>query len=474
MGLLCIAPYAYFATTPEYKGIALMGQDAEEHYLARIQAAYEGDWRMGNIFMPDKSVPYLMPGLGEVVVAQFGRAFGMAAPAINIATKALFPAGIFLLIYGFAFSISRTRSTALLAATAGMLATALMSNPREILAFMHGLSIVDGITWARPINPSMTGLVLFGSLWMLYRLHNRKPSLAEIATLGSLIGLSLYLSVYTWSFLGVLLLIVFGSALHQKDILRSGRIFAIGVLALVYATPFFINFVQARAHPAYSEVSNNLGAMASHSPELGLWLVVLLVVPVFFWPARLAQSRQYFIFCGAALFIVLNQHVLTGFYLQPGHYHWYITKPLTGIVLALVGMEFLRRWTPLWANDALCALAIAVLFTHGAFAQKHFYNNHAPEARSAQAYAPLFEYLQHEPPAAVLASPTLSIYAAIYTPRDTPNHPYGIFYLSSSSDVENAFAIEDKKDISWKAPQAGLTLLTTINGRFAIYRLPQK
>lgn len=472
MGALCVAPYAYFAMTPEYQGIALMGQDAEEHYLARIQAAYKGDYGMGNIFMPDKDVPYLMPGLGEVAVAQLGRISGMAAPTINIVTKMLFPAGIFLLIYGFAFSVGRSRSAALLAATAGMLGTAIMSNPHELLALMRGQSIVDGITWARPINPSMTGLVLFGSLWILYRLRDRKPSTLEILALGSLIGLSLYLSVYTWSFLGVLLLMFFADALRQKDLPRSGRIFTAGALALAYAIPFFINFMQARAHPAYADISANLGVTTSHSPEIGLWLPVLLAIPVLLWPKRLASSRLFFVFCGASLLILLNQHVLTGFYLQPGHYHWYITKPLVGIVLALAGAEWLRLWIPQRAYAPICALAIAALFAHGVFAQKHFYANHAPEARDAQAYAPLFAYLRQEPRITVLASPLLSTYTAIYTSAYTPNHPYRIFYLPGSGDLGKTVAIDDRQDKTWKPAIGGLVLIETIGDRFDIYRLP--
>lgn len=472
IGALCAAPYVYFAATPEYKGIALMGQDAEEHYLARIQAAYEGDYAMGNIFMPNKSVPYLIPGLGEVIVAKLGQMLNIAAPVINTATKVLFPACIFLLIYGFTFSISRSRTSALLAAAAGMLGTAIMSNPSELLALLQGASTVDGITWARPINPSLSGCIMFAALWMLYSLRNRGAHPFEITVLGSLIGLSLYVSVYTWSFLGVLLFLTCIDALWKKEFDRGLHICMAGALALAYSVPFLLNILQARAHTDYVKVAESLDITVNHSIELGVLMLMFLAIPALLWPKRLEHSRLFFILCGVALFVVLNQHVLSGFYLQPGHYHWYITKPLLGILLALVAAEWLGRVSPRHFFVLLCTLAIAVLCVHGILAQRHFYQKHAPEAQEAQAYAPLFEYLNQEPHTTLIANPALSIYAAIYTTADTPNHPYRIFYLSGPDNLEQAVTVEDKKATSTNPTTGGLVPFATIEDRFVLYRRP--
>src|SRR4051812_45114212 len=82
VGVLCVAPYFYFAHTVEYRGIAMLGQDAEEHYLARIQEAYDGNPTMGNVFLPYKKTPYLTPGLGEDIVAGLGRILHLTAAEV--------------------------------------------------------------------------------------------------------------------------------------------------------------------------------------------------------------------------------------------------------------------------------------------------------------------------------------------------------------------------------------------------------
>lgn len=489
MGALMLAPYAYFTTTPNYRGVEMMGQDAEEHYLARIQEARDGYSSLGNTFLPYKETPYLSPGLGEYLVAALGSLLDITTTEVNLLSKFLFPFFVFLLIYAFSFSISRSRSSSLLASSAAMLGTVLMSDPQELLALLRGTSATAGITWSRPINPEVSGLFLFGSLWLLYHVYRtRTMNLLRIFGLGSLIGLSLYISVYTWSFLGVFLIALLGYAVYERDFQFAKRLFLSGCIALIYAIPFFINYLHAAANAGYATAAAAQGALASHTPSIGLWILVLILIPLLVWPKTLAASRAFFILAGTALFIALNQQVITGFYLQPGHYHWYITKPLVLFVLALIAMFWIRHYYSRRLALCLAVVGILILFTDGILAQKVFYIKNLPEAEAVQAYTPLFNYLNQNPPGAVYAGRLLSTYVPIYTQSDAPANPYAIFYLTPPGYLEKVATLVEListttlrelgitsviKDLSvdtWDAK--GLNKAATINDRFEIYTVP--
>ena len=94
VGLICIAPYAYFALQPQYQGVSMLGQDAEEHYVARIHELYDGHGTTGNVYLPFKNEPYLIPPLGEIIVGVFGIAFFLTAAQAAVAAKFLFLASI--------------------------------------------------------------------------------------------------------------------------------------------------------------------------------------------------------------------------------------------------------------------------------------------------------------------------------------------------------------------------------------------
>jgi hypothetical protein len=418
-----------------------MGQDAEEHYLARIQEAREGHLGLGGVFTPQKEIPYLSPGLGEIAMAGAAKLAGLRPADIALAAKLLLPALIFLTIYGFCLSVSRSRLTALLGATASMLGSAVMSNPHELLALMRGQSFVDGITWARPVNPQISGLMLFSGLWLLYRAYMQRENSSWLAVgaIGGIIGLSLYVSLYTWSFLGLLLFSIFVAEAVRKNYRAAGRLLFAGISGLLLSIPFFLNYFSAMHMPGYAAAAQFQGALASHAPALGAWLLILLVLP-WLLPKQERQARVFFALCGVVLAVALNQQIITGVYLQPGHYHWYITKPLAALLAALVAVPIMRRIAPAAIAGTACVIGIAVLMAHGVAAQAHFYVRHAPAAFLAQEYAPLLEHLRSSPEEAVYTNPALADYVAIYTDDDALNSTYaGLYFLPEGYLEERLF-----------------------------------
>lgn len=438
MGAMVVAPYAYFTREPSYAGVALWGEASEEYYVARVEEVYNGYPLLRNVYLPYKDVPYIVPALGEDLVAYSGEALRVSAAAINIVWKFFSPLLAFLLIYALAFSVSRSRGTGLLAGAAAMLGLDLLSYPAHLLPLLRGVGVGDGLFWARPVNPEISGTLLFGALLVLYQGYYRgdKPRWWHTLLLGLLIGAALYISVFIWVFLGALLTILFLVELWRRHRPEALGMLGAGLLALASAIPFISNYLHARAYPTYANVAMQQGIAPLHTPEVGVWIFVLLLLPLVWWPKSYARARTLFIAAAAALFIVLNQQVITGVYLQPAHFHSYITKPLVLVLLSLYVGYFCTRIPSRLLRIEVFAVPVIVLLLFGIMSQVHFYELHAPDSRAAQAYAPLLAYLDARPEETVFnncesAYPCLlSEYISMYTADNAPGSKYAALSLA--------------------------------------------
>lgn len=492
MGMVCIAPYAYFALQPEYQGVMMMGQDAEEHYVARIHELYDGFGSTGNTYLPYKNEPYLIPPLGEITVGVFGIAFFLTAAQATVAAKLLFPALAFVCLYAIGYVFTHRRSASLVGATLAMLGNDFMSYPRNLLPLLHGVSAQDGIYWARPVNPEVSGMVLFLALAILAHVLQKKTMYRwELFALTFLFGLSIYISPYTWSFMGILLLLILSWTLWQKNYPLTKQVFAVGSLGALIGIPFAVNYLQATHAPGYAFAALHQGVLPSHQPVVGVWVVLLILLPLLWTPKQVRPARLLFVLSGAGLLVLLNQQIITGVYLQPGHYHWYVTKPLVGLMLGLWSIGFLERLGYQRVLRAFVVVGIVFLFYGAALAQVSFYHKHAPSALAAQAYAPVLNYLRTEGHQVVYANEDIATYVPVHTNSDAPTNEYANMYLAPVGYFDElslvqknptqataqqlyklgfTLVIVDTKNDQWRIPN--IPLHTTIAGHFAVYRVP--
>jgi hypothetical protein len=184
------------------------------------------------------------------------------------------------------------------------------------------------------------------------------------------------------------------------------------------------------------------GIITSHAPVFGFWLFVLLLVPLFFWPKATPHSRVLFVLSSVSLLLLVNQQVITGFYLQPAHFHWYVTKPLVGLMLGVWIVYLAERFIPLvWIRRAGYTALVAVLLLQAALAQKHFYSLHSPEATAAQSYAPLLAYFKTNPQT-VFADQSISTYLSIYTSSNAPNNVSSGLYIAPPQYLSQELFLE--------------------------------
>lgn len=443
VGLVCVAPQIYFAvSTPNYAGIALIGSDGEGHYAARINQVYAGHPSLGNTFLPNKDQPYLQPSLGEIIVAGIGKVSGMSASQVNTFSKFLFPLLVALLLYSFAYVLFSSRIIGLFAALCALFGDNLISGISPWLGLLHGTSAAtDFLPYVRPINPEVSGLFFFAVLYIFYRAFAVRglPRLWESFAIGALTGVSLYMTPYTFTFLGLFLGLSFLWFWRRRAYQNMLHLAYAGIAAFVVLIPFLLNYKALVAHPDYADTAMRYGLILTHSPALGIWILLMLGLSLFLWPKQYKDARIFFSISALTLLVLTNQQILTGHALQLSHYHWYITKPLVGIMLgmyAVVIAQYVFRNELL--RNSVYVLAALILLYNAALVQIYSYKAHYADAAAAQTYAPTLAYLNTIPTEQTAwANKSLSVYIPLYTKHNAPNNDYASSYL-----IGNDFLVE--------------------------------
>ncbi|MBX4192466.1 GtrA family protein [Candidatus Parcubacteria bacterium] len=424
--LLVLAPNIQLWMEPEYQGIEMMTLDAENHYFARVHQVYEGDLAIQDTFLPTKIVPYATPPLGEIIIAFFGKIFGLDAARASVVSKPFSIAAIVLLIYAFAYSLSRSKKAALIATAFPVFGYSLIAfSPQPFIdLFTNHSTAGPFIFFSRLVNTSISSLFLFGALLLMYRSLFEKLNLSwrSMCGLGVLIGASLYISPYTFSFLGALLFLIFVLYIGKREYYIARQAALAGVLALLLTVPFIVNTLALHAMPEYVHLTHFIGLVPRREFVLGLLVPLMAILAAFFWPRQYVKSGGTFLLlASAALALALNQQLLTGTYLHPGHYHWYITKPLAALMAGLFAGYFIERFVLRRFVGSAVLLILVVLFYNSFGFVTPAYTQVYAAALVDQRYGPLIEYLQTQPVAVVWASPEASDYIPVYTADGAPN-----------------------------------------------------
>lgn len=446
IGLFCILPWIFFALSPEYAGVALVGPKDEEHYVARIEQVYAGHPTLSNVFLSQKDQPYFQPALGENVVAGLGKISGVSAPQITVASKFLFPFLAALLVYAFVYALFGSTPVALIAVLCFFFADNLTSGTSSWFRLFHGESPGGFLPFTRPVNPEISALFLFGALYILYRgfLERAVARTWEIIAAGLLIGGSLYISPYGFMFLVLFCVIWFIGRLWQRDYASALPMVYVGSITFLTIIPFLLNYRLLIADPNYADTAARFGLFATHAPIIGLWSVLLIICPLLFWPKEYAQAKWFFFISGISVLLLINQQVITGHIVQQNHYHLYITKPLADIMLSMYAVWVValiaRRGT---IRTVLYICAALFLFYNGALIQYQSYTSAYPATVASQRYAPTLSYLEHLPTEeTVWADRTLSLYIPMYTKHSVPNNYYASSYLTSNHSMVQRVLLE--------------------------------
>lgn len=434
VGVVSIAPHIFFLFDDSYAGIQMFGADAEDHYVSRIREVYDGNPSLGNVFLPDKKQPYLTPGLGEIIVAYFGKALFMNAVKINVFSKFIFPAIIFLLIYFFAYRLFFSKTISILSSAAAFFGYNLFSEPNSILGlFSFATSQSEFLVYTRPINPEVSSIFLFASLYLLLGIICGRISLWRIILLGTLSGLSVYISIYPWSFLLLSLGLYFLYFIYKREFDGAKHIIYAIIINIATTAPFWLNFISLKSNEFYLDTAIRQGLTNSHTAVWSSWLFILFAILIFFWPEAYRKAKIFLLISVASLIAATNQNIITGVYIQPSHYHWYITKPFVAIIITALFVYLIYKFIKnKIVAKVILLFAAAVLFYNGALIQINSYARHLPSTIEKQHYAPVIKYLNDnfQTTQTVWANVGISELIPMYTKHNSPNNTYAGLYLS--------------------------------------------
>ena len=342
-GLIIAFPQLYFRSDDSYQGVDMPLTGAEHFYWGRIQEVRDGHTSLGNVWFAEyKDRPYIQPPLGEIITALPGKVFGLGISDTIVLSRIIFPSLIFLSVYGFVYLLIKKKYVALIAPLGLLLADNVFSRPFILNLLKGDIVPYQSLGYARPVIPQISSLLFFSSLLFLWLFLTRERKIFGIIS-GILLGTSFYVFFYTWSliyaFMGILGLIF----LFKKNWIDLKKIFLVAAVSLLVAIPYGLNTLQSMQYPEYFEATKRMGLIESHKPTQALLIPAVLLVFLIIFPR--AWKKRY-LFCLALLaspLIALNQQIVTGKVLINDHYHWYYSKPLALIFMAIIFLYLLEK-----------------------------------------------------------------------------------------------------------------------------------
>ena len=427
IGVIIAFPQVYFQITQKdsYKGIALGGTSDENIFLVRIQEVRDGHYLIANSSWAEgKDLPYLPPPLSENIISFIGQIFRLNLINTITFSRFVFPIIVFLLIYALLYQLSKRKSIALVASTTVLLSINL-ANPMAIWNLLiYKKTYTDFMLFSRLVSP--VNLIFFFGFLLLFWLYLQKKNRIYGISSGIILGLSFYSYPYTWTFLFAFLGCLALIYLYKKEWIKIKNIALTVSVALLVSIPYFLNLWQAMHHPLYLEIASRFGLIKTHSPQVGVLVLILLSIFLLFF-SREWKDRYYFCL-GLVLtpFIVLNQQVITGIIMIPDHYHWYYHSPLAIIIVIIIIFElfdkkinrlFLKKMS--WLS--LVILILFINFYNAWMIQTSFYQHREPIAIKDQRYGPVFEWLRNntQKDQVIMGDETTSCLISIYTPLNT-------------------------------------------------------
>ena len=379
VGATSIAPHllAQNALGTDYQGFPLLFQSNEDYYLARVQEIIDGHWLVSSsyIFEYKNNLTLVFP-IGEFLYAFPALLLGVSAVHVLMATKFIFPALLFLLIYVLLYNLSKqTRGDKINAIFGGLLITigTYFANYKETWSILTGQSSDLFLSiWTRPVNPITGALFLFIFLILLWKSIGSDKWYWPVAA-GIVLGL-MPGYIFSWMVaLAVLSAYVVLLLVRKRLEIIKKLFFVVLSSALVGMPIWYLWFSSLFVAEDSQYVASRFGLMLTHYPILNK---VVLVQTVFFlalflfeWQRKKKNSEKFeeWWWFAAALvlgnWLVYNQQIITGRVVWVPHLTQYTTPTAFLTFVLVLGNYFKTRTPKLWSAVIAAACCVIALFS---------------------------------------------------------------------------------------------------------------
>ncbi len=439
-----LLPHALQRFDAEYpfRGIEIMGTDAENYYAARVRDVADGFPSLGNAYYADlKDTPSVQPPLPELVVSTIGRILSIDPVSAFVLCKGLFAFLLTIAMVGAFASMTSMPWISLASVSVLLFANALLNAPWDLFAILRGELSPGFLRFARPINPQWPVFLFFTTLWILSSwMQERRTWKVAIAAFTTL--LMLYSYVYAWTYMGVIAFLLLLYFFFRFDRQRQRDLLFYFFILFLGGLPYLFHIFGTMLHPWYAESAMRQGLVPSRHLVLGAWVLLFLPLSI--------VTRRYFTKSWPLLpvlaiggLIALNQQIITGSALVSHHYHWYFIQPAASIVLLISVFVWIRKFLQprVFASLLFAVGLFSVIF--GFFQQWDIYQVQRQQWGELQKTSDLFSFLrQHTKPGIVVAGASegfIDDYVPIYTSADVYATLYANLFLVSRERAQDGF-----------------------------------
>ncbi len=421
VGAIYAGPNIYHAFSPGYQGIIMADSGDADFYLTVINKSYDSPGPVGDPFQyeyRDNHNPFQF-FLIEFLLGRIGKIFNLSIDVLWTLCLFVFPAVLTVIIYSLAYSLTKRRSSAFVVAAAMLLGTELVhpngiSNMLQTFLFQGGFR--EFLMYSRPVNPQVSALFFFLSLWALFNLLRNPVSKKAMFFAGLSVGVLAYVYPYYWAFAAALLgvMVLYTLVMRNWQLLKG--LCGAGVVTLLSMLPFLImNFAifvngsgsgLTQAIPTHRVIVEKVILL-----PLAIYALIFLwarykggVGRLGVWTSAFAQKYLFVLLLLLAGVVVSNHQVITGRMFYQQHFHFFTNIPLFVLAMTLLGMEILALFPKLLRTLAACCFVlVCAWFAVGV--QVSSYRGHSEESTRFQKLAPIFAFVRAQYPATpVIAS----------------------------------------------------------------------
>lgn len=441
-------PAVWFHFSSSYQGVDMLKSNTEEHYVSQIQEVFDGYHWLGNDNYADlKNQPYLFPVLGPNLIWIVGKIFFLKAIPTVMLVRFLSSFFLAFILYRFVLYLTGNKVAAVVSMPFVMLAYGLV-DPSNIISFFHtGVLPSEKVFlhYSRPINPEISSLFFFGYLLVFWRYLHEEKSSRWVGILSILLlGLSFYVYLFIWTFLYVFNGISAFYYVYKRDWKKVKKIILVSGIAFLISVFYWFNYWHTKQSLWYAETATRFGFVKHRTPSFSRLIFGCLVLFLFSFKIVSQRAREFFIpFFLTAIFVV-NEQVITGYYIFNEHFHWNYNTPLAIICLVIILFSWLKKYAlkSIYIY-VITGILLAIFFWCGINEQRVSYAANLPAVIAEQRYAPVFNWLNTKTKKedTVLASFGITDSVTALTHDNVYYNGTGIYTLLPTARLEHDYLV---------------------------------
>lgn len=303
--------------------------------------------------------------------------------------------------------------------------------------------------------PSPQLIFIFWLLLLLFWLKFlENPSVFNTVALGTSFGLLFHIYPYYWTFYAAAFFIFICLNLFlKKDIPLNRYFFAFAIAAVIFI-PYFISLFKSMQLPYFADSVARVGMIDSRFPagrRVVMWNLFTLLLYAFLYRKKIIDfGGKTLLFAGGCLAViaVVNQHLITGKYLQFSNHYWQLGA-FWSVFAAAYGLSlWLKRMSEKTRRIAFSAVGIIAIASVYAPLANAYDVRYSQIEIERQDYAPMLAWLNKnaESEETVYAGSELSYLIPIYTANNVFYAGMAGLHFMPNSEFQERYVLNNYWD----------------------------